>query len=213
MHMHEFQAKELLASQEMEIRGGRCTDNCPAALSGNRMADVLIASPMSWYSGWAFGDLGKHVFETYTSCCVESMKGIEWLNKNREVQTVAIISFPGEYGGDGAAGAALAAEALGLEVVFDGTGQVTPPSADNPNPDQTAIVSQIVSTAPRASRKNVSAPTPPVRKLEPVPASSTFCPAATCSASSPEPLRRNTLGAAAESTIPSVPRNTNCWSR
>ena len=64
------------------------------------------------------------------------------------MQTVAIISFPGEYGGDGAAGAAKAAEALGLEVVFDGTGQVTPPSADNPNPDQTAIISQIVQTNP-----------------------------------------------------------------
>jgi ABC-type branched-subunit amino acid transport system substrate-binding protein len=31
-------------------------------------------------------------------------------------------------------------------VVFDGSGQVTPPSADNPNPDQTAIISQIVSS-------------------------------------------------------------------
>lgn len=121
-----------------------------AAISGNLIEDDLIAIPLSWYSGWAFGDLGKNVFETYTSYCVESMNGIEWLNKNRDVQTVAIISFPGEYGGDGAAGAAKAAEALGLEVVFDGTGQVTPPSADNPNPDQTAIISQIVSTNPDA---------------------------------------------------------------
>jgi ABC-type branched-subunit amino acid transport system substrate-binding protein len=76
------------------------------------------------------------------------MNGLDWFAKNREVQTVAIISFPGEYGGDGAAGAALAAEALGLEVVFDGTGLVTPPSADNPQPDQTAIISQIVETNP-----------------------------------------------------------------
>jgi ABC-type branched-subunit amino acid transport system substrate-binding protein len=121
-----------------------------ASISGNLIEDDLVAIPLSWYSGWAFGELGQNVFETYTSYCVESMNGLEWLNKNREVQTVAIISFPGEYGGDGAAGAAKAAEALGLEVVFDGTGQVTPPSADNPNPDQTAIVSQIVSTAPDA---------------------------------------------------------------
>ena len=121
-----------------------------AAISGNLVEDDLIAIPLSWYSGWAFRRLGKNVFETYTSYCVESMNGLEWLNENRDVQTVAIISFPGEYGGDGSAGAKLAAEALGLEVVFDGSGQVTPPSADNPNPDQTAIISQIVSTNPDA---------------------------------------------------------------
>ena len=74
------------------------------------------------------------------------MNGIEWFNKNKDVQKVALISFPGEYGGDGAAGAKKAIEALGMEVVYDGAGQVTPPSADNPNPDQTAIISQIVSS-------------------------------------------------------------------
>jgi ABC-type branched-subunit amino acid transport system substrate-binding protein len=121
-----------------------------ASISGNLIEDDLIAIPLSWYSGWAFGELGQNVFESYTSYCIESMNGLEWLNKNREVQTIAIISFPGEYGGDSAAGAAKAAEALGLEVVFDGTAQVTPPSADNPNPDQTAIISQIVSTNPDA---------------------------------------------------------------
>ena len=34
--------------------------------------------------------------------------------------------------------------------MFDGTAQVTPPSADNPNPDQTAIISQIVESNPDA---------------------------------------------------------------
>ena len=121
-----------------------------ASIAPNLVADDLIAIPLSWYSGWAFGELGQNAYESYTNYCLESMNGLEWLNKNREVQTVAIISFPGEYGGDGAAGAAKAAEALGLEVVFDGTGLVTPPSADNPNPDQTAIISQIVETAPDA---------------------------------------------------------------
>jgi ABC-type branched-subunit amino acid transport system substrate-binding protein len=119
-----------------------------AAIAPNLVADDLIAIPLSWYSGWAFGELGQNALESYTNYCFESMNGLEWLHNNREVQTIAIISFPGEYGGDGAAGAAKAAEALGLEVVFDGTGQVTPPSADNPNPDQTAIISQIVQANP-----------------------------------------------------------------
>ena len=47
----------------------------------------------------------------YTTYCVESMNGIEWLHNNRDVQTVALISFPGEYGGDGDAGARMAIEA------------------------------------------------------------------------------------------------------
>jgi ABC-type branched-subunit amino acid transport system substrate-binding protein len=119
-----------------------------ASIAAGLVEEDLIAIPLSWYSGWAFGELGQNAFESYTNYCLESMNAIEWLHLNRDVQTVAIISFPGEYGGDGAAGAAKAAEALGLEVVFDGTGQVTPPSADNPNPDQTAIISQIVQSNP-----------------------------------------------------------------
>jgi ABC-type branched-subunit amino acid transport system substrate-binding protein len=119
-----------------------------AAIAEDMVNDNLIGIPLTWYSGWADPELGQNVFETYTSYCIESMNGLEWLQQNRDVQTVAIVSFPGEYGGDGAAGAKLAAEALGLEVVYDGDGQVTPPSADNPNPDQSAVVSQIVSANP-----------------------------------------------------------------
>jgi ABC-type branched-subunit amino acid transport system substrate-binding protein len=121
-----------------------------ASIAPSLVEENLIAIPLSWYSGWAFGEIGQNAFESYTNYCFESMNAIEWLHENRDVQTIAIISFPGEYGGDGAAGAAKAAEALGLEVVFDGTGLVTPPSADNPNPDQTAIISQIVEQAPDA---------------------------------------------------------------
>ena len=119
-----------------------------ASIAAGLVEEDLIAIPLSWYSGWAFGETGQNALESYTNYCLESMNGIEYLSSEMGVETVAIISFPGEYGGDGAAGAAKAAEALGLEVVFDGTGLVTPPSADNPSPDQTAIISQIVETNP-----------------------------------------------------------------
>ncbi len=119
-----------------------------AAIAQDLVDDNLIGIPLSWYSGWADPEIGENALETYTSYCIESMNALEWFQQNRDVQTVAIISFPGEYGGDGAAGAKMAAEQLGLEVVYDGDGQVTPPSADNPNPDQSAVVSQIVSTNP-----------------------------------------------------------------
>lgn len=116
-----------------------------AAISESLVQDDLIALPLSWFSGWAEDStLGSNVFELYANYCLESMNGIEYHVQNNGVETIAIIGFPGEYGGDGSAGAAIAAEELGLEVVYDGSGQVTPPSADNPNPDQSAVISQIV---------------------------------------------------------------------
>ncbi len=117
-----------------------------SAIAQSLVDDELVAIPLSWYSGWPDPEFGQNVFESYTTYCIESMNGIEWLAANRDVQTVALISFPGEYGGDGDAGARMAAEELGLEIVYDGAGQVTPPSADNPNPDQSAVTSQIVAS-------------------------------------------------------------------
>ena len=82
--------------------------------------DDLIAIPLSWYSGWPDPAIGQNVFEAYTSYCVESMNGVSFMAENFDAQTIAIIGFPGEYGQDGSAGAKIAAEALGLEVVYDG---------------------------------------------------------------------------------------------
>ena len=46
--------------------------------------------------------------------------------------TLALATFPGDYGLDSAAGAKLAAEALGLEVVYDGSGKVIPGQDNSP---------------------------------------------------------------------------------
>ena len=117
-----------------------------ASIAAQLVEDDLIAIPLTWYSGWADPTIGQNVFESYTSYCMESMNGIEWLHNNRDVQTVALISFPGEYGGDGDAGARMAIEQLGLEIVYDCAGEVTPPTAENPNPDQSGVISQIVAS-------------------------------------------------------------------
>ncbi|MDG1365514.1 MAG: hypothetical protein P8P85_00500, partial [Acidimicrobiales bacterium] len=50
---------------------------------------------------------------------------------------LAIIGRPGEYGEDGSVGAALAAEALGIPIVYDGTGAVA-------GDDRTAVVANVV---------------------------------------------------------------------
>ena len=104
--------------------------------------DDLIAIPLSWYSGWPDPAIGQNVFEAYTSYCIESMNGVSYMAEANDAQTVAIISFPGEYGQDGAAGAKIAAEALGLEVVYDGEAAVVPGS------DQTPVITELVNANP-----------------------------------------------------------------
>ena len=54
------------------------------------------------------------------------MNGVSYMAEETRPTTVAIISFPGEYGQDGAAGAKIAAEALGFEVVYDGEARRRP---------------------------------------------------------------------------------------
>jgi len=113
-----------------------------AATADALLADDLLAIPLSWYSGWADPAIGENVLELYTNYCYESMNGLTYLAGAHDASTVAIISFPGEYGQDGAVGAKLAAEALGLEVVYDGEGAVVPGS------DQTPVITELVNSQP-----------------------------------------------------------------
>ncbi len=110
-----------------------------AATAADLAADDLIAIPLSWYSGWADPKIGQNVFEVQTSYCLESMNAVTYLSEQFGTN-VAIISFPGEYGQDGAQGAKKAAEALGLTVVYDGEGAVVPGS------DQTPVITEIVNS-------------------------------------------------------------------
>lgn len=117
-----------------------------AAIAPLLNEDHVVTTPLAWYSGWAFGETGQNVYEIYTNYCMEAMNGVEYLAAQQDATKVAVVSFPGEYGQDGAAGAKKAIEALGLELVYDGEGLVTPPSADNPNPDQSAVISGLVAS-------------------------------------------------------------------
>jgi ABC-type branched-subunit amino acid transport system substrate-binding protein len=75
------------------------------------------------------------------------MNGMQFIADDG-AESVAIVTFPGEYGQDGATGAKLAAEELGLEVVYDGEAAVIPPSPTNPNPDNSAVVRAIADADP-----------------------------------------------------------------
>ena len=57
--------------------------------------------------------------------CIEAMNMIEYLTlQDPEATTIAIATNGGDYGLDSSAGALMVAEALGLEVVYDGSGVI-----------------------------------------------------------------------------------------
>ena len=98
-----------------------------AAIAEALIEDNMAAIPLSWSSNWPDPDFGQNVFEVQTNYCIEGMNGATYMSETYG-NKVAIATFPGEYGEDGAAGVKLAAEALGLEVVYDGTGLAAPGS-------------------------------------------------------------------------------------
>ena len=97
------------------------------ALLPELQADDMLAIPLTWYSGWTDPALNSNLLHHGSPYCIEAMNAIEYMSKDiGGASTIAIASIPGDFGLDGAAGAAKAAEALGLEVVYDGTGKANP---------------------------------------------------------------------------------------
>ena len=96
-----------------------------AAIAERLVEDQIAAIPVSWYSGWADPDIGQNVFEMMVSYCVEGMNGTEYMSEQHGGK-LALATAPGEYGEDGAAGVKIAAETLGLEIVYDGQGALVP---------------------------------------------------------------------------------------
>ena len=112
-----------------------------AAIAEALIEDDLVAIPLSWYSGWADPEIGKNVLEVQANYCVEAMNGVTYMSEQFG-KKIAIVGFPGDYGEDGSIGAKIAAEALGLEVVYDGQAQVIPGA------DQTPVTTGIAESGP-----------------------------------------------------------------
>lgn len=76
--------------------------------------DDVIAGPAGWWSGFNFAEQSKGlIVPSGYSYCIESMISLDWYNENGPVPvaSIAAVGFPGDYGGDVAAGAELWAEA------------------------------------------------------------------------------------------------------
>ena len=94
-------------------------------------ADGILAIPLTWYSGWSDPALNANLLSHGTPYCIEAMNMIGYMHDILVAQgvdspTMAVASFPGDYGLDSAEGAKLGAAALGMEVVYDGSGSVIP---------------------------------------------------------------------------------------
>lgn len=93
------------------------------ATLGQVEQDSLAVIPHSYYSGWSDPGIGGNMFELLANYCVESMNGVSFMHQTFG-GPMAVVSFPSDYGRDGAQGAVIAAESLGIEIVYDGRGAV-----------------------------------------------------------------------------------------
>ena len=109
-------------------------------------ADGILAVPLTWYSGWTDESLNSNLLHHGMNYCVEAHNILGYIKDNNDVSTLAIVSIPGDYGLDSAAGATMAAEALGYDVVYDGTGAIVPGAEGPENPDE--IANAIVAASP-----------------------------------------------------------------
>jgi len=105
--------------------------------------DPILFIPLSWYSGWAIPDFDhKLALEQNTNYCIEAMNILGFI-KDQGGKKIALATFPGDYGGDAAAGVKKAIEYYkndGMELVYDGEGQVIP------GQDQAPVVQGIVNS-------------------------------------------------------------------
>ncbi|WP_040320302.1 ABC transporter substrate-binding protein [Aeromicrobium marinum] len=108
------------------------------AIIEDMRSDDVLGVPASWNSAWNFDD---QILESGANYCFEAMNGVDWAVAERGVsETVLAVGYPGDYGGDAAAGVEAAAEANGLEF-----SQVeTPPGQDN----QAGAIQQILAQQP-----------------------------------------------------------------
>jgi ABC-type branched-subunit amino acid transport system substrate-binding protein len=114
-----------------------------AALDLYKDVDI-IGAPASWWSGWAFEDV---ILESGYNYCVESMNGLDWVTEEfGKPATVMAVHYPGDYGGDSAAGVSKWAQTNGVTFTPGSHDVQTLPNAQAGNQD--AAVQAILRAKP-----------------------------------------------------------------
>ncbi len=77
------------------------------AILGDMEADNVVGAPASWWSGWQFPETdGGVILESGSSYCIAAMSGLDWWVENKApITSLVAVGYPGDYGGDYAAGA------------------------------------------------------------------------------------------------------------
>ena len=102
--------------------------------------DSMLVMPLSWFSGWAIPEFdGGVMLEQHSNYCIEAMNILDFINEMGGT-TIALATFPGDYGQDAAAGVKIAADFYGMEIVYDGEAAVIP------GQDQTPVIQGIVAS-------------------------------------------------------------------
>ena len=93
-----------------------------AAITEDLKAESIVAAPASWTSAWEFEDV---ITESATNYCFEAMNAVDYTVAEKAAKSVMAVYFPGDYGGDAAAGTEVAAEAneMTYQGVETGPGQ------------------------------------------------------------------------------------------
>jgi ABC-type branched-subunit amino acid transport system substrate-binding protein len=106
-------------------------------------ADDVIGAPASWWSGWHFPEVDNNlILESGYSYCLEAQIGLDYIDAEvREISSLLAVGYPGDYGGDFAAGARAWAEANDIE--FLGFVETAPNAVVG---SQDAAVGQVVSS-------------------------------------------------------------------
>lgn len=112
------------------------TPTTQAILPDMEASDVL-AAPAGYTSLFNFEDV---IIESSANYCVETMNSVDYAVEEYGIESVMAVHFEGDYGGDAAGGAMLAAEAHGLN--FEPV--PTPPGAEQ----QAEAVGRIVAGQP-----------------------------------------------------------------
>ena len=102
--------------------------------------DDIVGAPASWWSGWESED---NILESGTNYCLESMNAIDYAIEEFGVETVQAVGYPGDYGGDAAAGAEIAAETNDLE--FLGAVETAPNAIAG---SQEAVIGEVLRAEP-----------------------------------------------------------------
>lgn len=121
------------AAYEDMLAGVNASGDAPLMLGGiagelgvARIADDLVAAdllaiPFSGWSGWVEPERSKNILEVQASDCAQAINTFSYLAE-REGDTVAIASAPGQPYADSVAGAQFAAKADDMNVIAGGAG-------------------------------------------------------------------------------------------